>query len=165
MSWLEEIQKEMDGVKSKAKKPTWINQITPTAKAAPYVVAQKDYSNAFYSIIFVLSLLTLVVYMDKYKMGFTDLVNLFRPAATAVKETPKEDVPDLASIVKKDNALFTEHLRLLVIVNNNNAQALKYGCVNDVVFITKDWKLSKWPNRVVLSAEDTAMLKDKIKTK
>jgi hypothetical protein len=164
MSWLEEIQKEMDGIKVKNKKPSWVNQIVPK-QGIPYLPAPKDYSNTLYGIVFVLSLLTLVVYMDKYKMGFGDLLDLFKPASVAqVQVSPKEVVKDdLGLKFKQLEEATHSQLRMLAIVNNNNAQALKYGCLNDIVFITKDWKLSKWPARAALTADDVAMLKGKIK--
>ena len=59
---------------------------------------------------------------------------------------------------KTDLIHYAERQRLLAIIINNNAVAVKHGRPNDVIILNRDWTITRLPSLLFLEAEDIEFL-------
>ena len=110
---------------------------------------------------------------EKLNNTWTNIKNLW-PKAETQPEPKLEIKPDRPVVVVENKDLeklkaeleqtktnlinYVEKQRLLAIVINNNAAAVKHGRPNDIIILNRDWTIPHLPALLFLEAEDIEFL-------
>ena len=180
--WIEDIKNEL----TKAGEIKPIPQTIPTVTAKAPVFDK--YSQNLFLLALSLVILLAALYQDKTGQKIFDPqnwkvdVSFVSAWVSDVKEWFKKDeviVPppsqpepkpivvvnkDLDQVkidLKKNKAAikkYAEMQRLLAIISNNNAAAVRGGFPNEVILLNRDWTISKLPTLLFLDEEDIKFL-------
>lgn len=110
---------------------------------------------------------------EKLDTAWTNIKNLW-PKKEPEPEIKLEIKPDKPVIIVENKELeklkeeleqtktnlinYVEKQRLLAIVINNNAAAVKHGRPNDIIILNRDWTIPTLPSLLFLEAEDIEFL-------